>query len=212
MGEHHWGLPDLVRLLERSAASVAAAHEGAVLVVGDLSRKEGGRIRGHGSHQTGRDADLGFYLRRDGESYLASRYHVIDKDGRATTDGAVRFDDQRNWRLVQALLEDDVAVVQLIFVADHLRKRLLAEGKRQGATKRVLDRAGSVMRQPTRGQRHDDHFHVRIRCPRGQRDCVNVVVSSGRAHGAKKAPPCSAPRKAGAKQKRPAKHRKAAKR
>src|SRR5262245_38448216 len=55
-----WGLPALVGLLERSAERIAQRFPGSTLVVGDLSRKQGGEIAGHRSHESGRDADVGF--------------------------------------------------------------------------------------------------------------------------------------------------------
>jgi penicillin-insensitive murein endopeptidase len=61
-GAHSWALAvDLVHLLERASLAVAKKHKGAVLLVGDLSGRTGGPLDGHGSHQTGRDADVAFY-------------------------------------------------------------------------------------------------------------------------------------------------------
>ncbi len=172
-GAYLWGLPALVRLVEHAASRVAGANDGAVLVVGDLSAREGGPIKGHDSHESGRDVDLSFYLLRGDEDYLADDHLVIERDGRARKDKTVRFDDARNWQLVEALLSFGGARVQQIFVANHLRKRLLSEGRRAGAEKSVLARAASVLCQPKKARPHDDHFHVRIRCPKGQKKCIH---------------------------------------
>lgn len=163
----------LIGLVERAAAYVAREHPGSVLVVGDLSREGGGEIKGHDSHESGRDVDLGFYLLRDGEPFVTSQDLAIDKDGSAKSSRAVSFDDARNWSLIEALVGDREARVMQIFVADHLRIRLMREARRAGASADVLDRARAVLVQPRAGQKHDDHFHVRIRCPKGQRDCVD---------------------------------------
>src|SRR5690242_15710310 len=61
--DNSYGHPALVLMLERSAREVARAAKGSVLTVGDLSRQDGGPLAGHVSHQSGRDADIGFYLR-----------------------------------------------------------------------------------------------------------------------------------------------------
>lgn len=173
---HHWGLPALVAMLEHAASRVATKHDKSVLIVGDLSAKAGGPIRGHDSHESGRDADVGFYLRKGGAPFVAPTYLVIDETGMARGARAVSFDDQRNWALVEALLRFEGASVQQIFVANHLRKRLLAEGRRSGADRRILKRAALVMSQPRGTQPHADHFHVRIQCPRGQRGCFGPAA------------------------------------
>src|SRR5262252_7509098 len=45
-----WALPGLVSLLVRAANAVERRYPGSVLLVGDLSSKEGGSIPGHASH------------------------------------------------------------------------------------------------------------------------------------------------------------------
>ncbi|NUP10620.1 MAG: hypothetical protein HOW73_31620 [Polyangiaceae bacterium] len=174
--KHRWGLPDLVGLIDRSAKRVADKYAGSVLVVGDLSQKAGGQIRGHGSHKTGRDADIGFYLLRGDKSFVASDFHIIDREGRAKGVKGVRFDTARNWALVESWLSDERATVLHIFVANHLRTRLLAEAQRVRAPAELIEKAAEAMVQPRPGARHDDHFHVRIRCPDGQSDCMNFPV------------------------------------
>ena len=54
-----WGLPELVAMIERAARQVSKRHPGSVLLVGDLSRREGGEIGRHQSHESGRGADVG---------------------------------------------------------------------------------------------------------------------------------------------------------
>ncbi|HEY6882204.1 MAG TPA: penicillin-insensitive murein endopeptidase, partial [Polyangiales bacterium] len=58
-----WGAPVLRDAIERAARKVARSLPGgAPLVVGDLSARYGGLHSRHGSHQTGRDVDVLFYL------------------------------------------------------------------------------------------------------------------------------------------------------
>jgi penicillin-insensitive murein endopeptidase len=172
VGGHRWGMPSLVRMLERSAERVDARFPGSKLTVGDLSKKGGGDVDGHRSHESGRDADVGFYLLRGKKPFLAKRFATIDPDGRVRGLPAVRFDDARNWALVESWLKDEANVLQ-IFVAQHIKTRLLAQGRRSGASTTLLARASSVIIQPTKGLPHDNHFHVRVSCPRGQKACVN---------------------------------------
>ena len=48
-----YGYPSLVLMLHRSARDVAKAVAGSMLLVGDLSAKDGGALAGHHSHQSG---------------------------------------------------------------------------------------------------------------------------------------------------------------
>src|SRR5690348_3755680 len=58
-----YGTWQLVQLLERAAFGVARRSPGAQLSVGELSASGGGDLPGHASHESGRDADIGFYIR-----------------------------------------------------------------------------------------------------------------------------------------------------
>jgi murein endopeptidase len=105
-----YGTDRLVRVLLEVAQAHAAAHPGAPrLVVGDLSRRHGGRFGrefggdGHRSHQNGLDADV-FYPRRDGRERIPARVAQIDR------------------RLAQELVDRFVAAgAQYVFVGPHTR-------------------------------------------------------------------------------------------
>ena len=176
VGYYRWGLPQLVGMVERAAGRVAATHPGAVLTVGDLSREGGGDVGGHRSHESGRDVDLGFYLRdANGRPTRAARFATIGPDGRALGMAQVSFDDAANWSLVAALLTDREARVLQIFVADPLRTRLLRAAAGVGAPAHVRARAARVMLQPRHALPHDNHFHVRIGCPRASAQCLDFA-------------------------------------
>lgn len=168
--DYRWGLPHLVGMLQRAADRVSKRHGDAKLSVGDLSSRTGGTLRKHKSHQSGRDADIAFYM-LDGRGRVVyhDRFVEFDAQGRAPSMPGVRFDDARNWTLVEALLDDPQARVQRIFVADVLRTRLLREAERRGVPRRTRLRAARVMMQPKGSTPHADHFHVRIGCPKDQR-------------------------------------------
>jgi penicillin-insensitive murein DD-endopeptidase len=170
----HWGLPALVSMLERSAHRVGQRYQGASLLIGDLSRRHGGDIAGHHSHESGRDADIAFlFVGRHGEPVAPTEFLAVDESGVAVEKRAYRFDVARNWALVEAWVTDPGARIEHIFLADHLRERLLAYARARGTYLPVLHRAALALRQPSRGLSHDDHFHVRIECPRDPRHvCV----------------------------------------
>jgi penicillin-insensitive murein endopeptidase len=172
-----FGLPALVGMLERSADVVARKYPGSVLSMGDLSQRGGGDVTGHHSHESGRDADVGFYLSDKKGVYQPGRFYTVAQDGRVDGLPGVRFDDARNWALVASWLDDPVARVGHIFVAKHLRARLLAAAVKAGASVSLRNRAALALMQPTHALPHDNHFHVRIACPENQRgSCVEYAA------------------------------------
>jgi murein endopeptidase len=167
-----YGRPELIGLLERAAARVAEEAEGALLYIADLSLKTGGWTQWHRSHRDGRDADLLFYaVHENGEPMgPPEQMLVFDASGEARLpDGTVvRFDVERNWALVRALLEDDGAQVAKIFVAERLRRQLLAYAIGAEERPALIARAAEALVQPSDSLAHDDHFHVRIAQPEGE--------------------------------------------
>lgn len=164
-GTNH-GIEDLVMAIQKAAGDVARRHGGSVLPVGNLSRGGGGQIRWSISHRSGRDADFGFYLVdvAGRQLFQESMVHV-DRDGIAFLDGiAARFDPSRNWLFVKSLITNRKISVQWIFMADHLKKRLLDHAKARREPAELIAIASDVIAQP-RGRSHDDHMHLRIYCP-----------------------------------------------
>ncbi len=164
--DNFWGTWELVQLVERAAYRVHQRVPGAKLSIGELSAREGGDIDGHASHENGRDVDLAFYM-LDGRERPVEPYGFADfrADGTALppNEGLV-FDDRRNFELVKKLLTDGDARVQYIFVAQTLKRRIIAEARRRNTSDAVLDRMETAMVQPAGGHPHRNHFHVRIYC------------------------------------------------
>lgn len=183
-----YGTPELVAAIERATAEVARRFPGsAPMRVGDLSGPGGGRHPRHGSHRTGRDVDLIFYVTdaagrsRLGRGWLAyNRFGYATErelaEGEGTPSGELFFfDEARNWWLVRTLLLDDEAAVQWIFVSRGVKSLLLRYAIAHEEDPRALVRAAYVLQEPSNASPHDDHFHVRIYCPPRQlaHGCVN---------------------------------------
>lgn len=169
-GAHAYGHPSLVLMLDRSARQVAqAARPRVKMLVGDLSAAAGGPLAGHASHQSGRDADVGFYVTdAKGKPKALDHFVAFDGNGRAKGESGLVFDDHRNWLLVQAWLKDDRAGISHVFVSAPLRRRLLRHAERSPLLRKYVEQASVLLKQPEDAAAHDDHFHVRIRCPDGQ--------------------------------------------
>lgn len=172
--QYRYGHPALVLMLRRSAREISRSGKGVTMLVGDLSREQGGALYGHRSHQSGRDADVGFYaLDSQGNSVRLSEFVKFDANGRSQ-DGKLQFDDYRNWLLVQAWVTDRRAGLSHIFVSRALRARLLAYAQKRAKFRAHVAAAAELLKQPEHGEPHDDHFHVRIACPKSLKGlCVN---------------------------------------
>ena len=164
-----YGHPSLVLMLTRTAKQVARGAPGSVMLVGDLSSRDGGRLPGHTSHQSGRDADIGFYVTDPkGKRVLLEKFVAFDAEGRASDGSPFVFDDYRNWLLLQALARDDRAGLSHVFVAARLKKRLLDWAQARPAFRKYVPAVVGILKQPDNALPHDDHFHVRIACPKLQ--------------------------------------------
>ena len=127
--------------------------------VHDISNREGGRMRDHRSHQSGRDVDISFYQRRCASGVCPSRRIRPDE-----------LDAERQWALFEHWLRSER--VEAIFIDHSLMEPLYDEARRRGATRAELsrwfqyprdrrDRQGIIRHYP----RHRDHAHVRFVCP-----------------------------------------------
>lgn len=180
-GDARWGLEPLVSMIDNAARAVRKQFPDAVLSVGHLSRPGGGEIDRHASHESGRDADIGFYVKNHkGKPIYADHFVPFRGDGTAATWPGAQFDDARNWALVASIAGNAQARVTYIFIASPLRARLLQYAAKIGAPAAIRARAAELMAQPRGSLPHDDHFHVRIACPPGMDKCVERPVARKR--------------------------------
>lgn len=157
--ERQWATPETVDALIYAAARVdkkfGASHQ---LVLGDISYREGGKLRHHLSHQAGRDADIGFYFRNGSPGYLAPGM-------------LSNLDIPRNWAYIEALIEIDAAELILL---DYTIQELLYNyvKNRLRAPQSYLDQVFQYPRprnhrvgliRHSRG--HKNHYHLRFFSP-----------------------------------------------
>jgi penicillin-insensitive murein endopeptidase len=156
----NWGMPVLVRYLERTAEKAAKAGWPGLLM-GDMSQPRGGpMVTGHASHQIGLDADIWFTPMPD---------HELTKQEREEWSAMnVVADDRKtlnsNWTpahgaLIKAAAEDPE--ILRVFVNAAIKKEL--------CQKTTGSRAWLSKIRPWWG--HDDHLHIRLRCPAGVAEC-----------------------------------------
>jgi penicillin-insensitive murein endopeptidase len=158
----NWGHPDLVALVERLSAKVHKEAGWPGILVGDMSQPRGGpMLTGHASHQVGLDADIWLTPMPDRQLSREEREEIpavmMVRPDRLDIDPNV-------WMPGHLILIRDAAQepsVQRIFVNAAIKKALCREAKG--------DRSWLSKIRPMYG--HDYHFHIRIKCPPGGKEC-----------------------------------------
>lgn len=184
-GDVRWGVEPLVGAIDRAARAVRKQFGDSVLSVGHLSKPGGGELDRHASHESGRDADVGFYVKdQKGKPIYADHFVAFKGDGTAPSWPGAQFDDARNWAFIAAMVGDGHARITHVFVSTPIRQRLLAYAAKMGAPPGLRVRASELMAQPHGALPHDDHFHIRVACPPGMGQCIEQPI----AHHKKKHP------------------------
>jgi len=149
-----YGTAETIDFIITAVTAVEARHPGSPrLVIGDISRPDGGRLNRHRSHQAGRDVDLGFYYLH-GE---CGEFKVARKGD---------LDLPRTWALVQALLTE--TDVERIFVDRGVQGLLYAHALQDGEDRDWLDDVfGRLGGEDDKGviqheKKHKNHLHVRF--------------------------------------------------
>ena len=156
--EASWGLPRLIDIIKGVAEKIRTEHPGCEkIVVGDLSRRNGGRFRPHYTHQQGRDIDLRYFL--TGGTLGDYAYRPVTHQN---------FDKKRNLALLDAL-QASPEVDRVLM--DHRHQKLLwkyarAEGRSAEELSTLLSyprgrAVGGALVHHARG--HWNHIHIRIR-------------------------------------------------
>jgi murein endopeptidase len=154
--ENAWGTLETVEYLYAISADVArAVPEASPLRVNHVGKREGGYLRPHFSHQSGRDVDLGFYYRGGLDAGHIEGTRIQSMELAA------------NWALVKALASK--ADVQVVLLDRKVQAALYEYAKGQGEDPALLD---GLFKGPRplfqHARRHKDHFHVRFYSPRSQ--------------------------------------------
>lgn len=163
-----FGTMDMAAIIQKMAKFVHEKISGYVLTVGDVSAQRGGKLFSHLSHQNGLDADIS-YLVNNKRSEFAS---VVTNQG-VNSD----FLPAENWDLFKYAFS--VGRVELILVDTKVKKSLCQQAIRASDLKDAQDRgfAYEILRRVLLVKGHDNHFHLRIACPKTDRRCQQPVYS-----------------------------------
>ncbi len=168
----NYGTAEMIRGLQDAFFAVKKKHPKVHdIVVGDLSKKEGGRFPPHKSHQTGLDADIGFYfkgMKPEGPKVFLDAMKM-------------KLDLEANWALIEALAGDSEAKsrVDYMFIGYGVQEKLYKYAKSIGVSDRRLEwlfqypRGSRAMRGMIRHEPgHTNHIHIRFKCPRFNEECL----------------------------------------
>jgi len=159
----NWGHPELVKFLERFAPLAAKATGWNGIMVGDMAQPRGGPLPyGHMSHQIGLDVDIWFMPMPD---------HRLSKEERDNLSASnlvaadLKHVDPKTWTpsdiaFIRTAAEQPE--VERVLVNAAIKKELCrVEGKNHLAWLSKV--------RPWYG--HDDHIHVRLKCPADSPNC-----------------------------------------
>lgn len=134
------------------------------VVIGHMSKKFGGKFRPHKSHANGRDVDRGYYLK----GMKPNKFIKITP---------ANFDVERTMHFILCLV--DTQELEYLFVNYYIQKIMYAYMQKEGKDepflskliqypKPVEKRVALIRHDPG----HDDHMHIRFRCPKNSPACT----------------------------------------
>jgi penicillin-insensitive murein endopeptidase len=157
-----YGHPELIAYL-RSLSEAARGQGWSGLLVGDLAQPRGGPMRsGHGSHQTGLDADI-WLTPAPPQPLLPAERDTLPAVSMVRADG--RYVDAEHWMPEHVALlrtASSFPAVDRIFVNPAIKRALCEQVDG--------DRRWLAKIRPWWG--HDQHMHVRLHCPQNDSVCV----------------------------------------
>lgn len=158
----NFGHPVMVQFLMDLSQEAAGLGWGKGLYIGDISQPRGGPMTsGHASHQIGLDADIWWLAPKRLNLTAQERENISSIPMRSANQLTVTESwNPRARALLKAAASDPR--VDRIFVAASIKIEICKTAKR--SDKKWLQKI-----RPVAG--HDTHFHVRLKCPKGARNC-----------------------------------------
>jgi len=164
-----WGTTETVNYLVSAIDAVMDEFPGShSLFIGDLSQKQGGYLRPHISHQSGRDVDISYFYTHDPDWYVPANASNLDRP--------------RTWGLIRALITR--TDVHYIFIDRRVQRLLRQYAEEIGEDPDWLesvfhgtaDDSPIIVHEPG----HATHIHVRFYNPIAEetaRRCYSALVA-----------------------------------
>lgn len=157
----NWGHPDMIAYLKRISAKVAEVPGWRGLYIGDISQPRGGpTLTGHRSHQMGLDADIWLLPPNRLNLSYSERESISSLNIRSRDKRNVNGNWTRQHMEVLKIAASDPAVDRIFITAP--AKIWMCNNAR--GNKKWLTKIRPIVG-------HNTHFHVRLKCPKGSRNC-----------------------------------------
>lgn len=163
-----WGADTTIQAMMTTFKAYAETYPDAPDInVGDISKRRGGKISPHASHQSGRDIDIGFVHHTGSESKRHPE-HFIRADSK-------NLDVEKTWFITKTLIR--TGLVQVIYLDKFVQRKLWAYASKE-LTKEQQELIFSIPKHENSSSAilqhwpgHRNHFHIRFKCPTGQYSC-----------------------------------------
>ena len=166
-----YGRSKVYEALQAATRQLQKEYPGSVVAYMDVGGRRRGPLGGHLSHRSGKDVDI-LYFGHDarGAYYpqLPSLFligYCLDY-GRDRRCGELIFDTPRAWVYLQCLRTNGVLGIERIFVEPYIKRWLIEEGEKEGASAEALDWARAKLCYAGYwAASHKNHFHIRFLFP-----------------------------------------------
>ena len=155
--DRSWGTPETVSLMNHAINLLLEQYPDTCdMFIGDISKRKGGRLRPHISHQSGRDIDVSFYAKDN----RFIRFIPMNEDN---------LDVEKTWFFLETLLLTNR--VRLILM-DYRLQKIFYEYLEPVYPKRILRnyfqyprKIGTKKGIIRHASGHSNHLHIRFKCP-----------------------------------------------
>jgi len=159
-----WGRPEAIEVITRTAEEMAWLLPGAdPIIVGDISTRYGGELKGHLTHRSGIDLDISVY-------WLGGMTYKGDYPKASP----MNLDLEANWLLIKSLM--DTGLVERILLdqrnIDRIKQYAIDSGsldpkeaERMFPNPKSRDRFKTGVVHHARD--HQEHLHIRVLCRMG---------------------------------------------
>ncbi|UOA10372.1 penicillin-insensitive murein endopeptidase [Methylobacter sp. S3L5C] len=158
-----FGHPDLKQFIEKLGQTAATQQLGSLLI-GDLGQPRGGpTLSGHRSHQSGLDVDIWFLLSKQAANRTLAMNERETWSAPSVLAGQSDAINYNQWSLVHEKVLEVAArmpEVDRIFVNPSIKRELCIRHTSEGWLRKIRP-----------WWKHDDHFHVRLKCPKDNKYC-----------------------------------------
>ena len=162
----NWGHPETIDFIMKLSRKAARQKGWAGLYIGDISQPRGGPMKsGHRSHQIGLDADIWMLPPKSLKLSRKQRENISSISMRRAKGAFVNSKWTRAHHEILKAAAKDPRTAR-IFVFPGAKVQMCKDEKGNRAWLRKI--------RPWYG--HHYHFHVRLKCPKGLRGCVNQAA------------------------------------